>query len=1581
MRNTFKFITVVMAVLLIFTSIPAVSFSAFAAELQNFSYSEQSLPYDVILEKNEDITKSQWLHNLVVVFGIDQEEYLLPDNYYADLSEEHEFYKDVLMAVDCGLVNLEEGEMFYPDAVLNRDFAVSTLNAALGYQLGEDDSLTFSDVSDCSDANSAQIALERGWVNLIDGKFVPTKKVTYDEAAFMLGDALGIVENDYVNPDYESSYDFLSDVKVVPSAVFATKDADGTVHITDCPIDIYENDKFAVYFNGIPNVYTAKTVELVDNETVITCLATDFEDAFTSVDAEGVLGFDSFEFVPEEGVDIKFVDDTSAGSSFSTAKLKNINAPVTLTMGGVDVTIDVTIKKPQIEYYVKSDKVKVALSGDYEIEYSAEVNMLEAGGLEKSIPLFACNVLGVGTFKISVNVDFTAKAGGFIKGRFVTGLECEKDKSIRAIKQFTKKDCYDEFEGSTKISLKASLSTTDMPCVSASVYAAVGYKSSVNKKVYNDGKAPHICEHRKAYIFADYGLTASVQIGIWKQEEKITTDVYNEFNSPVRTVAHFEDDRLVGECTRNGYSFKYFSKYNSRWFGGRNGYGMAADGSMVSLFDYEVNDSEQIVITGYNGSSNYINIPEEIDGKKVVAIENSAFRYLDVVSVSIPNTVTEIRGFAFANCPNLRTVKFSNALSCIDACAFYECFALNNVVLPSSLKEIGAGSFGNCTSIRKINIPKGLSTFVGGAFGGPFSGCVNLKDIDFEENITEIIPYLFEGCGLEEIEIPDTVTKIGYNSFSNCELLENITFSENLDTIENRAFENCISLTKVVFPEFFTQTQGAVFLNCTSLSEAFIPQSLANANRGYIDTEGGMFAGCSSLNNIVLDDGIKIIPDFIYNSCTGITDVILPETVKEIEDSSFEECTNLKTVKLPTGITDIYGSLFSKCASLCEIEIPEGVKSIWYYAFTDCSSLEKVKLPQSLEKIYGEAFYHCSSLKEIEIPNSVTYIGHSAFKECTSLEKVKMPVGLENIDGYLFNNCISLKEFTVPKAVKNIGSYAFENCSSLETLNFEEGSLLDTIDNSAFRKCIALKSLTLPTGLRTIHEESFFNCSSLTEVFIPYTVKTIESYAFENCSSLIDVIIEDYSITELKVRTFAGCSALKTIKLPKGLVCIEEEAFLNNTALFDVIIPESVMQIEATSFSYPLKTTIYSMSDTYVHEFANEYNFKFEDNSVLCEGMCLKDGEEFVEVVCGETFVPEFEFYPEDCNEVISLTTDNGIVVIDGHEIKTYEPGLAIITATSTSGAFCEFTLYVKGVERIEITSMPNKTVYNLGEKINLDGIVVEAFYDDGTSFVIEDYEVSGFDSTYEGVCPVYVSYVAPNGWGFDTYFDVEIVDPRAKVTDIYIASLPNKLIYERRESLDLTGLVVMANYSDGSSAEIKDYKVSGYNALKNGVHTLTVAYEECTVEFNVMVGITVVSVDVVEMPYITEYFKGEEFSSEGLIIEAEYSNGTTVELTEGFTVSGFDCDKTGKQIITVEYFGAITTFEVTVIGDEEEYIKGDVNGDGTVNASDLAIIKKLLAGLISEDDESVKFSDIDANGITNASDLAILKKMLAGIM
>jgi hypothetical protein len=60
----------------------------------------------------------------------------------------------------------------------------------------------------------------------------------------------------------------------------------------------------------------------------------------------------------------------------------------------------------------------------------------------------------------------------------------------------------------------------------------------------------------------------------------------------------------------------------------------------------------------------------------------------------------------------------------------------------------------------------------------------------------------------------------------------------------------------------------------------------------------------------------------------------------------------------------------------------------------------------------------------------------------------------------------------------------------------------------------------------------------------------------------------------------------------------------------------------------------------------------------------------------------------------------------------------------------------------------------------------------------------------------------------------------------------------------------------------------------------------------------------------------------------------------------------------------------------------GDINGDGEINAADLALIKKVIAGLTPLDSEEVKDPDVDGVGGTtpNAADLAALKKKIAGL-
>ncbi len=66
----------------------------------------------------------------------------------------------------------------------------------------------------------------------------------------------------------------------------------------------------------------------------------------------------------------------------------------------------------------------------------------------------------------------------------------------------------------------------------------------------------------------------------------------------------------------------------------------------------------------------------------------------------------------------------------------------------------------------------------------------------------------------------------------------------------------------------------------------------------------------------------------------------------------------------------------------------------------------------------------------------------------------------------------------------------------------------------------------------------------------------------------------------------------------------------------------------------------------------------------------------------------------------------------------------------------------------------------------------------------------------------------------------------------------------------------------------------------------------------------------------------------------------------------------------------------------EDGIVLGDVNGDGSANAADLALLKKVLAELIPLDSEEVKYPDVDSSGGTpNAADLALLKKKIANLL
>lgn len=1458
-------LSVILSLIFIISAIPAGAIDAIAEAIPSPEY---------IYGDSDGITRAEWLHNLITLFDMEVSETATPDNYFCDLSEEHEYYDDIMIAVSQGIISIEAGDALLPDEAVTRDFAVYTLNYCLGYEpLEEEVEYTFSDYTECSSPFAAKTALDRGWVEAIDGNFVPDAIISKNEVRSMIADAEETLEATVIDPDYDSTFEFSKEITVIDENVSAKKDNSGNVIITGCPETISKGESFAVFFNGLPEVFSADKVTVKGNETIIAVTEADVSEVYTDIDAQGIAAVDVSNIVAAEGVEIEFQEGVSSRAIDSEIKVHDFKLGIEIEiMDGVTIEGEFEYKNPRISYKIALDRAYVIFEADLESSYKIKGDALKLGGIPDEvakITLFTLPVAGVGSLDVDLEFKFEGELSGSFNGDMKQGVEVTTS-SFRALREFNQTYSHFSAKAEASVALSVKFGITKMPCIKAYIFFNIGFKGDFGFETYSDGQSPKTCSHVNIFLFAEFGGTASVKLGIFSFKAEIKEPVYDENNSPVRIVHHYEDGMEVSSCSR-GKDFKYFTDTStSKWGsggGGGSSFGITKHGSPFTLYEYNVdNKTNEATITKYHGKSFYVSIPETLDGHKVVAIGDGAFQNSNLFWVGIPDSVTSIGSYAFDGCSAMCDITLPDDLTFLGGRAFGNC-GIENVKIPKYLEK--------CGTVLNRGVWEFIYTYNGIEYsmrGGPFYGCDALRSVTFEkgtrriaESVLESAPaitsvtipdsaveigkHAFASCiSLNDVKMGDSVTKIDENAFDRCVSLEAIDLSSSLSRIENYAFSNCSSLKAIKLPDSLQHLGGRSFGE-SGLREIKIPAGLTSA--GYVldrgiyeypvtyndktyNVKAGPFYLCKSLTKASFEDGITTVPSHLFAAATSLTGIKIPDSVESIEEGAFRDCFRLTNINIGSGVKKINRDAFYQDLELKVIDIPKSCERIEGNAFGSCTSLRDVHLSEGLKYIGGNAFakagiveitipstvteggydlnrgiweydiYHgdtkyttragaffnCENLKTVYfaegsgiipshilsgavsvenviIPEGVTEIGMGAFRECFNLKEIDLPSSVTKIGERAFARCVSVTDVRFNNALTLIDYVAFGDCTSLENIDFSNASSLKTIRNAAFENT-AVTDVVLPVGLEALNNAAFQKCKALRSVYIPESVKTVGPDLFRGCVSLVDVTMSDYGFDTLQEGMFRGCTALYSITLPKGLKYINKNVFYESPSLSEVFIPESVVSIADNAFaSSPAGTVFIGHSGSYAEEFANKKEFTFIDNTIPVSSMSLANGMTDIYLEVGEVFRAAMITDPASANDVITYSAQNNRVSIQGRDIKARNTGDCVITAKATSGAVFTFTIHIKNVNSLSVSTEPKKATYYKGENLDLSGLIINANYNNGETKEITDYTVEGFDSSSIGESTVTVKWTAIDGRVHSTSFKVNVVERPPMVGDV----------------------------------------------------------------------------------------------------------------------------------------------------------------------------------------------------------------------
>ncbi len=331
-------------------------------------------------------------------------------------------------------------------------------------------------------------------------------------------------------------------------------------------------------------------------------------------------------------------------------------------------------------------------------------------------------------------------------------------------------------------------------------------------------------------------------------------------------------------------------------------------------------------------------------------------------SITIPAQVTIMGVGVFSGCSSLGsiTVEENNPVydSREDCNAVVEkatntlVAGCKNTVIPESVTDIGGYAFKDCGELTEITIPEGVKSIRYGAFWG----CSGLTEVTIPESVTDISVESFPNCkNLVSIMVEENNPV--YDSRNNCNAVietatnklivgcKNTVIPENVASIDNGAFHGCSGLMKIRIPRSVARIGDDVFSECSDdlmfyVEEGSYGEAYAVRN-GYhyraffvVDTSQNPVLSKEAMDGLLEKNARE---DIIIRTDGGVSFTFEQGAMKKMEGVGDYDFSTVITGEydsetLPSGIAEEYFILKSACRysgklpGTASVQIPVGIE-------------------------------------------------------------------------------------------------------------------------------------------------------------------------------------------------------------------------------------------------------------------------------------------------------------------------------------------------------------------------------------------------------------------------------------------------------------------------------------------------------------------------------------------------------------------------------------------------------------------------------------------------------------------------------